>query len=143
MQKMRLLVVFSFFLFHYYSFSQQENVFKPIFPFTSFKKVVDTGMRCYTDLLILEEQLMAHENCDELIDIIVGRLIRLTTYIDQILYDFKYEATILPEEIEYLIRLINYMEITAENIRHEGIPAALNIICEQLKNKLKNGLNPN
>ncbi len=135
-----LLVLLSMGIGSYSGMRAQTSPLQEIYPFTSFKKVIDTSMRCYTDLLILEERLAAHERSEELVDLLVGRFTRLSTYIDQIVHDYKKEATILSEEIEYLIQLLEYMEITAESLKKETIPANLNVILVDLKNKLKNTL---
>ena len=61
-----------FFVFAGYGLNCQENDhFYHIFPLQSFKKVVDTCMRSYTDVLLLHDLLAQYEKYDEQLDLLV------------------------------------------------------------------------
>ena len=73
-------------------------------------------MRAYSDVLLLQDRAANHERIDELLDLLVGRLIRLQSYTEQLIYAYKYEATVTFDEIDYLVRMLEYLEITIPRI---------------------------
>lgn len=117
-----------------------ENRFHKVYPLTGFKVVVDTCMRAYSDALVLQDRIANHERCDELLDLLVGRLIRLQSYIEQLIYAYKYEATVSFDEIEYLIQMIDYLELTLSDHAYKDIACSLNNIANHLKKELKQTL---
>ena len=117
-----------------------ESDFHTIYPLTSFKVVVDTCMRAYSDVLLLQDRAANHERIDELLDLLVGRLIRLQSYTEQLMYAYKYEATVTFDEIDYLIRMLEYLEITICENNYNQVSEALNRIAQRLKMELKNSL---
>ncbi len=117
-----------------------DNRFHKVYPFNGFKLVVDTCMRSYSDALLLQDRIANHEKCDELLDLLVGRLIRLQSYIEQLIYAYKYEATVSFDELEYLIRMLDYLEITLSDQAYHEISCALNHLANHLKQELKDAL---
>lgn len=118
----------------------REHGFHKVYPLTSFKVVVDTCMRVYSDALLLQDRIANHERCDELLDLLVGRLMRLQSYIEQLIYAYKYEATVSFDEIEYLIQMIEYLEITLSDHTYKDVACSLNNVANHLKKELKQTL---
>lgn len=114
----------------------QERSLESIFPLPSYKKVIDTCMRIYSDLLILEEKSQRNDRTDEVVDLIVGRLVRMESYITQLVIDYHQARTVSLEELDYLARLIEYMEITAEPLVKERFPVFFNTWLKGLKEDL-------
>lgn len=122
-------------------FAQETSIqFKGVFPFISYKKVIDTCMRAYSDLLVLEERTTHHERSDEQIDLLVGRLVRLQNYFNQLVDDYHHEATVSLDDLQYLIRVLEYMEVTAEHLPSDSVPVRLNHCILQLKKMLTDSL---
>jgi len=121
----------------------QERPLDSIFPLPSYKKVIDTSMRVYSDLLILEEKSQRNDRVDEVVDLIVGRLVRMESYIKQLILDYHQSRTVSLEELDYLARLIEYMEITAEPLVKERFPAFFNTWLKGLKDDLRVVINTN
>ncbi len=117
-----------------------ESKFHKVYPLNGFKVVVDTCMRSYSDALILQDRIANHEKCDEILDLLVGRLIRLQSYIEQLIYAYKFEATVSFDELEYLIRMIDYLELTLCDPAYQEISCTLNHLANHLKQELKNTL---
>lgn len=117
-----------------------QSDFHTIYPLTSFKVVVDTCMRAYSDVLLLQDRAANHERIDELLDLLVGRLMRLQSYTEQVIYAYKYEATVTFDEIDYLVRMLEYLEITICENNYNHISEALNHIAQRLKSDLKNAI---
>ena len=117
--------------------AQAYEFYHQIYPFNSFKVVVDTCMRSYSDVLILQDRIANNERVDEIIDLLVGRLIRLESYVDQLAVAYKYEATVTYEEIDYLIRMLEYLEVTIAQHEYQYLVHGINSITLQLKNDLK------
>lgn len=118
----------------------QENKFHKVFPLNGFKLVVDTCMRSYSDALLLQDRIANHEKCDEILDVLVGRLIRLQSYVEQLIFAYKYEATVSFDELEYLIRMIDYLEITLSDQAYQEISCTLNHLANYLKQELKDAI---
>ncbi len=122
-------------------YGQEDNIcFHSIYPFNSFKKVVDTCMRTYTDVLILQDQIALQQKSDEQLDILVGRLMRLQSYIEQLINEYRTEATITIDELDYLLQMINYLELTIDESEYKSLAHGLNCIMHRLKNELKQAL---
>jgi|GEM_PF-3033728 len=119
-------------------YGYDNAIFHKIFPLGSFKAVVDTCMRSYTDALMMQDRIAAREKIDELLDLIVGRLIRLQSYVDQIVVAYKKDATVTYDEIDYLVRMLEYLEVTLQCDEFQEIAHSLNMIITQLRNTLKN-----
>lgn len=117
-----------------------ETKFHKVYPLNGFKLVVDTCMRSYSDALLLQDRISNHEKCDEILDLLVGRLIRLQSYIEQLIYAYKFDATVSFEELEYLIRMIDYLELTLSDPAYQEISCTLNHIANHLKCELKKTL---
>ncbi len=119
-----------------------ENVHNlhSIYPFNSFKSVVDTCMRSYSDALLLQDRIANHDRIDDLLDTLVGRLMRLECYIEQLIYAYRYEATVSFDELEYLARMIEYLEITVSETNYHEVGHGLNAIMNRLKHDIKNTL---
>ena len=117
--------------------AQADKFYHQIYPFNSFKVVVDTCMRSYSDVLILQDRITNNERVDEIIDLLVGRLIRLQSYVDQLAVSYKYEATVSYDEIDYLIRMLEYLEVTIAHSEYQYLVHGINSITSQLKNDLK------
>lgn len=138
---MRMCLLLFFCIPSMYALEQiKKSDFHTIYPLSSFKLVVDTCMRAYSDALELHDRAANHERCDELLDLLVGRLMRLRAYIEQLMYAYRYEATVTFDELEYLIRLLDYLEVTITDTGYEHIAQALNHLMQQLKDELKNVL---
>lgn len=133
--KFAIIIVFS-----YCVCTAQENRFHKVYPLNGFKTVVDTCMRSYSDALLLQDRIANHEKGDEILDLLVGRLIRLQSYIEQLIYAYKYEATVSFDELEYLIRMIDYLELTLSDQSYQEIACTLNHLANQLKQELKDAL---
>ena len=118
----------------------QDINFDTLFVLPDFKKVVDTSMRIYSDLLILEEKAQRHERSDDLVDLIVGRLVRLQTYVRKLIYEYNIGKTVSFEELEYLSRLLEYMEITAEPLVKEQFPTLFNAWISAIKEEVKHNI---
>lgn len=114
--------------------------FHHVYPFNSFKIVIDTCVRTYSDALVLHDCMVNNEQYDELLDVLVGRLIRLQSYIEQLLYAYKYEATVTFEELDYLRAMLDYLEVTIEQADHKDIAHGLNTVTLHLKRILKEGI---
>jgi methyl-accepting chemotaxis protein len=123
-----------------YTQEKQNDIFHTIFPLGSFKMVIDTCMRSYTDALMIHDRIVAHEKIDELLDLIVGRLMRLHSYVDQLVVAYKNDATVTYDEIDYLIRMLEYLELTIHHDEFQEIAQALNTIIVELRGTLKNAL---
>lgn len=119
----------------------QQPLFHTIYPFISFKSIVDTCMKSYTDVLLIQDRLYCHEKIDEQIDLLVGRLMRLKSYIEQAIHAYQYEATITYEELDYLLRMLDYLEVTIEETRYKTVSDDLNDIISQFKVQLRQVLN--
>jgi hypothetical protein len=113
------------------------SYFHHIYPFNSFKKVIDTCMRSYGDALALQDRITNRERYDDTIDLLVGRLIRLQSYIQQVIYAYQYEATVTFDELDYLLRMLDYLELTIAEGAYKDIIQGLNSILNQLKTDLK------
>ena len=118
----------------------QQADLDALFPLPNFKKVIDTGMRIYSDLLILEEKTQRHERSEELMDLIIGRLVRLQSYVKTLINDYYVTRTVTSEELEYLARLLEYMQVTAEPLVNEKFPTLFNVWIDRLKTDLQNAL---
>ena len=120
----------------------QENIrsLYSIYPFNSFKSVVDTCMRSYSDVLILQDRIANHDRIDDLLDMLVGRLMRLESYIEQLIYSYRYEATVSFDELEYLMHMLDYLEITVAETNYHQIGHGLNAIMGRLKNDLRQAM---
>lgn len=120
---------------------EQDNIcFHNIYPFNSFKRVVDTCMRAYTDVLILHDQIALQQKSDEQLDLLVGRLMRLQSYIEQLINAYRLEATITMDELDYLLQMITYLELTIDENEYKSLAQGLNCIMQRLKNELKQAL---
>jgi hypothetical protein len=135
---LRILMVFVL-ISHCFSYAQ-ENHFHKVYPFNGFKLVVDTCMRSYSDALLLQDRIANHEKCDEILDLLVGRLIRLQSYVEQLIYAYKYEATVSFDELEYLMRMLDFLEITLSDAAYEEISCTLNHLANKPKRQLKDAL---
>lgn len=122
------------------SLHAQANHFHKVYPFNGFKLVVDTCMRSYSDALLLQDRIANHEKCDEILDLLVGRLIRLQSYVEQLIYAYKFEATVSFDELEYLARMLDYLELTLSDTAYKEISCTLNHLASQLKYQLKDTL---
>lgn len=107
-----------------------------LFPLQNYKKVIDTCMRVYSDLLILEEKAQRGERVEELVDIIVGRLVRMQSYVKQLIHDFHIEKTVSSDELEYLGQLLAYMEVAAHATTNDRFPILFNTWVQRLKDDL-------
>ena len=121
-------------------FSASSNPFHRVYPLNGFKLVVDTCMRSYTDALILQDRIANHEKFDEILDLLVGRLIRLQSYVEQLIYAYNYEATVSFDELEYLVRMLEYLELTLSDQAYQEIACVLNHLANHLKQELKDAL---
>ena len=126
-----------FFLCICFGLYADDQSLDALFPLPNYKKAIDTSMRIYSDLLILEEKAQRNERSEELVDIIVGRLVRMQSYIRQLINDYHTQKTVSYDELEYLSQLLEYMEITAEPLIHERFPILFNNWISRLKNELK------
>lgn len=127
-------------MFCVYGQNQDNICFHAIYPFNSFKKVVDTCMRAYTDVLILQDQIALQQKSDEQLDMLVGRLMRLQSYIEQLINEYRTEATITVDELDYLLQMIQYLEMTIDENEYKSLAQGLNCIMQRLKNELKQAL---
>jgi len=135
---LRLIVLTS--MLCVYADDQNLSYFHAIYPLTSFKKVVDTCMRTYTDVLILHDQIAQREKSDEQLDLLVGRLMRLKSYIEQVIDGYRVEATISIDEITYLLQMIEYLELTIDENDYRSLADGLNALIHRLKTELKQAL---
>lgn len=124
------------------TWGQQENPYHQIFPLTHFKNAVDTCIRSYSDALLLQDRMAVHEKYDELLDTLVGRLARLQSYIEQLIYGYSYEAIFSYDELEYLAQMLEYLEVTIAQNEHDPLSQALNAITRKLKLNLKQAITP-
>lgn len=119
---------------------QDAFYFHHIYPLNSFKKVVDTCMRAYTDVLILQDQIALQQKSDEQLDLLVGRLMRLQSYIEQLINAYRTEATITIDELDYLLQMIEYLQMTIDENEYRSLAIGLNSIMQRLKGELKQAL---
>lgn len=134
------VTVLMFLMVCVYGQEQDNFCFHNIYPFNSFKKVVDTCMRTYTDVLILHDQIALQQKSDEQLDLLVGRLMRLQSYIEQLINAYRTEATISIDELDYLLQMIEYLEMTIDESEYKTIAHGLNCIMQRLKTELKQAL---
>ena len=97
-------------------------------------------MRSYSDVLILQDRIANHDRIDDLLDLLVGRLMRLESYIEQLIYAYRYEATVSFDELEYLVHMIDYLETTIADTNYHQVGHGLNAIMSRLKKDLKQAL---
>ena len=97
-------------------------------------------MRSYSDVLILQDRIANHDRIDDLLDMLVGRLMRLESYIEQLIYSYRYEATVSFDELEYLMHMLDYLEITVAETNYHQIGHGLNAIMGRLKNDLRQAM---
>lgn len=121
-------------------YASQESFFNGIYPFISFKSIVDTCMRSYTDVLLIQDRLYCNEKIDEQVDLLVGRLMRLKSYIDQAIYAYRFEATVTYDELEYLLRMLDYLEITIAEQQYKPVYTSLNMIISDFKKQIRQTL---
>lgn len=120
--------------------AHQDDHFRSLFPLPSYKRVIDTSMKLYSDVLILEEKAVRHDRCDDLVDLIVGRLVRLESYIKQLIEEYQSSRTVSGEELAYLARLLEYMQITTEQLAQEAFTGSFNACLDRLKGGLSQAL---
>ena len=120
--------------------NEELDYFEQIFPFVSYKKVIDTCMRAYSDLLVLEEKHSEYEIRDDHIDLLVGRIMRLRSYIKQLIYERHHEATVTEEDLMYVHKVLEYMEITATHLSADSVPVKLNRLLIMLKKMVSDDL---
>ena len=137
---MKILYIHLITSFIFFGLPAQINFFHQIYPLNSFKLVIDTCVRSYSDALVLQEQAASGERIDELLDMLIGRLMRLQSYIDQLIYAYKYEATVSIDELEYLMQMIDYLDITVHQNVDTQINTGLNAITSKLKIDLKQAI---
>ncbi len=118
----------------------EDNRFHRIFPLSSFKLVIDTCMRSYSDVLLLQDKIANHEKINDLLDLLVGRLIHLESYVEQLIFAYNNDATVSYEELEYLMKLIEHLEITITETECQNFSEPLNEITNCLKMELKKTL---
>lgn len=123
-----------------HAYAMHEPYFHSLYPFISFKSIVDTCMKSYTDVLLIQDRLYCHEKIDEQVDLLVGRLMRLKSYIDQAIYAYKHEATITYDELEYLLRMLDYLEVTIAEQSYKQIYDSLNVIISDFKKEIRQAL---
>lgn len=92
-------------------------------------------MRSYTDVLLIQDRLYCNEKIDEQLDLLVGRLMRLQSYIDQAVYAYRFEATITYDELEYLLRMLDYLEVTITEQKYQQVYNSLNGIINDFKKR--------
>ncbi len=130
-------------MFLFFSINSNDSVhFNKIYPLSSFKSVVDACVRSYSDVLLFQDRVGQHEKVDDLLDILVGRLMRLQSYLEQLRYGYQKEATVSFEELEYLMHMLEYLEVTVAENKSDTVTQGLNAIIESLKDNLKKTLNP-
>lgn len=118
----------------------QQPFFHSMYPFTSFKSIVDTCMRSYTDVLLIQDRIYCNEKIDEQVDLLVGRLMRLRSYIEQAIYAYRFEATVTYDELEYLLRMLDYLEVTINEQHYKQVYASLNVIITDFKKQIRQAL---
>lgn len=136
----RKLILFLWLVIMGSHFSHSEPLFNVLYPFTSFKSIVDTCMRSYTDILHIQDRLYCNEKIDEQVDLLVGRLMRLQSYIDQAVYAYRFEATITYDELEYLLRMLDYLEVTITEQKYQQVYSSLNTLISDFKKKIRHAL---
>lgn len=129
-----------FFLIGMSNLRAEQSLFYSLYPFNSFKSIVDTCMKSYTDVLIIQDRLFCNEKVDEQIDLLVGRLMRLKSYIDQAIYAYRFEATVTYDELEYLLRMLDYLEITINEQKYRHVYDSLNLIITDFKKQIRQAL---
>lgn len=97
-------------------------------------------MRSYTDILHIQDRLYCNEKIDEQVDLLVGRLMRLQSYIDQAVYAYRFEATITYDELEYLLRMLDYLEVTITEQKYQQVYSSLNTLISDFKKKIRHAL---
>lgn len=128
------------FVMHFTFYAQSHSLFTGLYPFISFKSIVDTCMRSYTDVLLIQDRLYCNEKIDEQVDLLVGRLMRLQSYIDQAVYAYRFEATITYDELEYLLRMLDYLEVTITEQKYQHVYSSLNTLINDFKKKIRHAL---
>ena len=97
-------------------------------------------MRSYTDVLLIQDRIYCNEKIDEQVDLLVGRLMRLQSYINQAIYAYRFEATVTYDELEYLLRMLDYLEITIAEQHYQKIYGSLNGIIMDFKKQIRQTL---
>lgn len=136
----KILFFGTVFVVHFTLYAQSPSLFTGLYPFTSFKSIVDTCMRSYTDVLLIQDRLYCNEKIDEQVDLLVGRLMRLNSYIDQAVYAYRFEATITYDELEYLLRMLDYLEVTITEQKYQQVYCSLNALISDFKKKIRHVL---
>lgn len=131
---------FGLFIVFFNTTTCSEPFFNVLYPFTSFKSIVDTCMRSYTDVLLIQDRIYSNEKIDEQVDLLVGRLMRLKSYIDQAIFAYRFEATVTYDELEYLLRMLDYLEITLNEQKYRHVYDSLNVIICDFKKQIRHAL---
>lgn len=101
----------------------------------SYRHIVQTSLQIYQDLLNLEDVRYAIKtNKQYVIDGLLGKLVRLYTYIKHIQHAFNHEATVSKEEIYFLIDLLEHIHLTTEY--NDYVPCDINQLANEIRSVL-------
>ena len=64
----------------------------------------------------------------------------MQSYIEQLIYAYTYEATVSFEEMEYLARMLDYLEVTLSDESYQAIACSLNQLAYHLKQESKHAI---
>src|ERR1700691_1618091 len=121
------------------SLQAQEKVFLRIdnaFSRTSYGEMLNTCMKIYADLLLLEELSIVDERAQDLLDMLTGRLVRLHSYVQHITTMYRKEAILDSTDIAYLFSICEYFEVKSPQLVHDDIPVHLNVLINEIKEAL-------
>lgn len=117
----------------------QEKVFLRIdnaFERTSYGEILNTCMRIYADLLLLEELSVIDGRAQDLLDMLTGRLVRLHSYVHHITTMYRKEAILDSTDIAYLFSICEYFEVKSPHLVQDDIPVHLNVLIHEIKEAL-------
>jgi hypothetical protein len=117
----------------------QEKVFLRIdnaFSRTSYGEILNTCMKVYADLLLLEELSVVDERAQDVLDMLTGRLVRLHSYVQHITTMYRKEAILDSTDIAYLFSICEYFEVKSPQLIQDDIPVHLNVLIDEIKKAL-------
>lgn len=109
------------------------------------RQIISTCLGIYKDILSLEEEpLGTEEDLQEITDRLIGKLMRLYACAHHARNAFCKEATLTEQEMQFLIDLIEHVQINAHNQKNFAYfdinklaQAIYQILADSLSNKTK------
>lgn len=113
--------------------------FDTLFPEMPLKTTLDTCMQIWGDIRSLDALPKKGPSYQEKHDLIVGRLVRLNGYIDQIIQELNEGASFVRADIDYLLSIIDHItyertmdETKTKTVASSAIPQLLMCAREKM-----------